>query len=224
MNVADVKRLRAPGPGLLARVLLTVAVPTGTLLCALAALVLPAEALTGVVFGVFIGIVASLTTDVPLTGGAARTAGDRRRAGLRIGAFVTAGWLVVTGLALVAGPATGIIIAAMLLTAPLPWLWRATRTGGRTAPAEHHEEQSDTLPTAAVALGDLTTPALCATWQRSYFAMLDVPPCPARYATVRMRERLLDELERRDPAGFARWLQTGARAGSDPGRYLASDR
>jgi hypothetical protein len=122
------------------------------------------------------------------------------------------------------GPATGIIIVVMLHTAPLPWVWRALRTGGRTAPTEHHEERSDPLPPSAVALGDLTTQALCATWQRSYFAMLDAPACPGRYATVRLRERLLDELERRDPAGFARWLQTGARAGSDPGRYLASDR
>jgi len=32
---------------------------------------------------------------------------------------------------------------------------------------------------------------------------------------------LLDELERRDRAGFQRWLSTGARAASDPSRYIS---
>jgi hypothetical protein len=35
---------------------------------------------------------------------------------------------------------------------------------------------------------------------------------------------LLDAIERRDRDGFTRWLETGARAGSDPGRYLTTDR
>jgi len=35
-----------------------------------------------------------------------------------------------------------------------------------------------------------------------------------------IRELLIDEIERRDRDGFARWLDTGARAGSDPSRYL----
>jgi hypothetical protein len=70
----------------------------------------------------------------------------------------------------------------------------------------------------------LSTPELCLAWRRSYLALLDVTSYPARCDIVRMRECLLDELERRDRDGFTRWLDTGARAGSDPGRYLSTDR
>jgi hypothetical protein len=39
---------------------------------------------------------------------------------------------------------------------------------------------------------------------------------------ARTRERYLDEIERRDPRGFARWLSSGARAGSDPATFLTT--
>ena len=38
---------------------------------------------------------------------------------------------------------------------------------------------------------------------------------------VQRRQEYLDALERRDPHGFARWIGLGARAASDPGRYVA---
>jgi len=41
---------------------------------------------------------------------------------------------------------------------------------------------------------------------------------PAAADLMLLRQRLLDELERRDRAGFGRWLSTGARAASDPSR------
>jgi hypothetical protein len=65
---------------------------------------------------------------------------------------------------------------------------------------------------------------LCSAWQRTYFVLLDLPAGTPRAAIVHSRGALLDEIERRDPDGFSRWLDTGARAGSDPGRYLAGDR
>ena len=55
-------------------------------------------------------------------------------------------------------------------------------------------------------------------------ALLDATSYPARCDIVHLRECLLDELERRDRGGFTRWLDMGARAGSDPGRYLSTDR
>jgi hypothetical protein len=224
MDVADIMRLAFPGPRWLSRLPRLVAVSAGTLLAAIAALVLPAVALTGVAFGVLTATVASVDTELPPTCGFARGTGDRRRGGLRAGGVVTAVWLIVTGLVVLLGPATAIVIVAILLTVPLPWVWRALRTGDRAARTQPRAEQADTRAAPTVALEDLTTPALCAAWQRSYFAMLEVPAGPDRYATLRMRERLLDELELRDPAGFARWLHCGARAGSDPGRYLAPAR
>jgi hypothetical protein len=69
-----------------------------------------------------------------------------------------------------------------------------------------------------------STPELRLAWRRSYLALLDVTSSPARCRIVCMRERLLDELDRRDRDGFPRWFDTGARAGSDPGRYLTTDR
>lgn len=34
------------------------------------------------------------------------------------------------------------------------------------------------------------------------------------------RRQVLDELERRNPSGFGQWMASGARAPSDPARYL----
>ena len=53
-------------------------------------------------------------------------------------------------------------------------------------------------------------------WRRSYLALLDVAASPGRSNIVRMRECLLDELERRDRDGFALSLDTG-RPGQSPG-------
>jgi hypothetical protein len=42
----------------------------------------------------------------------------------------------------------------------------------------------------------------------------------ARQSLVRRRQETLDELERRDPEGFARWLASGAAVDSDPAAYV----
>jgi hypothetical protein len=72
------------------------------------------------------------------------------------------------------------------------------------------------------ALSDLSTVDLCAAWRRSYFELLRAVDAPVRERLVRQRQEYLDELERRDGAGFARWLANGARASSDPGHYLTT--
>ena len=69
----------------------------------------------------------------------------------------------------------------------------------------------------------MSTSELCAAWRRSYWALLDEPDGKCRCAIVHLRQTMLDELERRDADGFGRWLKAGARAGSDPGRYLTPD-
>lgn len=75
-------------------------------------------------------------------------------------------------------------------------------------------------PVAAVGSEALATATLCGAWQRSYWMLQDLPAGPTRVQLVAQRQAVLDELERRDPDGFARWLATDPRAGSDPGRYL----
>jgi hypothetical protein len=69
----------------------------------------------------------------------------------------------------------------------------------------------------------MPTEGVCAAWQRSYWRLMDRPPGSRPLAIVRMRAELLDELERRDPDGFARWLETRPRPVSNPGPFLAAD-
>jgi hypothetical protein len=69
---------------------------------------------------------------------------------------------------------------------------------------------------------DLPTDELCLVWRRSYFQLQRAADEHTRQQIIRARQECLDELERRDSPGFARWLASGARAGSDPGRFLNS--
>ena len=58
---------------------------------------------------------------------------------------------------------------------------------------------------------------LCLAWRPSYLALLDVASSPARSNIVRMRECLLDELERRDRDGFTLSLDTAGGPASHQG-------
>jgi hypothetical protein len=65
--------------------------------------------------------------------------------------------------------------------------------------------------------------ALGAEWLRTT-AALEVAVQPAvRERIVQRRREALDELERRDPAGFARWLATAGTVDSNPAQYLRGD-
>ena len=68
-----------------------------------------------------------------------------------------------------------------------------------------------------------TAAQLCLTWRSSYLRLHRATSCPAVAELVLLRQCVLDELERRNPAGFGRWLSTGARAASDPSRYVGRD-
>ena len=142
--------------------------------------------------------------------------------------MTVAGGLVLAGLGVLVG-AAGAVVIAVLFAAAVVWIRLdcevpqdcITVQGAAAARAE--DLRSAAQPPQVVP-GELSTPELCLAWRRSYFALLNVPAGPGRCEIVRIRERLLDEIERRDRDGFTRWLETGARAGSDPGRYLTTDR
>jgi hypothetical protein len=68
----------------------------------------------------------------------------------------------------------------------------------------------------------LPTPTLCWEWRRSYLAVVRASRPDELTRIAALRATYLDELERRDPTGFRRWLDSGARAASDPSRYLTS--
>ena len=73
-----------------------------------------------------------------------------------------------------------------------------------------------TLPPVAT----LTTRELGDEWLRTTAALGTRLAPAAREALVLRREEALDELERRDPAGFARWLAAGPSRGSDPAAFV----
>jgi hypothetical protein len=79
------------------------------------------------------------------------------------------------------------------------------------------------FPTPGADLVRLSTEALGQEWLRSS-ATLEAPVDPAtRARIVHRRQQALDELERRDPVGFARWLAAGATVDSNPAQYLRGD-
>lgn len=76
-----------------------------------------------------------------------------------------------------------------------------------------------------VPVGSLTDAELCWAWRRSFTVLQALQPhldVERWIALVALRQGYLDEIERRDPAGFRRWLYTGARPASDPSRYLGA--
>lgn len=82
----------------------------------------------------------------------------------------------------------------------------------------------DTPEAELVRYGALSDSDLCRQWRQS-FTDLQRAGGPAELARLsQTRRELLDELARRDPAGFDRWLNNGARAASDPARYLRRTR
>lgn len=115
--------------------------------------------------------------------------------------------LAITGLVTV----TGAAVAAELLgcwAAIAAWhVWRS--------------RQAPTVSVPATAVGRLPTDELCLVWRRSYCQLQRATDEPTRRRLIRARQACLDELERRDRPGFARWLDSGAHPGGDPSRYLS---
>lgn len=205
-----------------ARVFYTATAAVALVVGAIGVVVAPHTVPFVVATGVSVGALVWLSAHDTPTG-----ATPRAGASLTAGGTTAAGGFVLAGLVTLLGPAAGVVIATLMLVAtPGAWWWWLQRQPGQraeaTVAAAHHEELPTVQPPPAPEV--LATAQLCLAWQRSYFALLDLPPGPAHDEIVRVRECLLDELERRDRDGFSRWLQTGARAGSNPGRYLAADR
>jgi hypothetical protein len=80
----------------------------------------------------------------------------------------------------------------------------------------------DPLPPCAAVPG-LPTDRLCLAWRVSYVRLQGCRWPGEREHLAELRRCLAEELERRDPGAFRRWLPT-ARAGGDPGRFFLRDR
>ncbi len=200
-----------------ARILPRVAIAAGVVLGAVGAVSVPFAVPMCIALGATVGLgVACVVGDVTTVSGSPTRYGWRRSVVAGIG--TTAGLLILLGLIAQLGPAAGTVVVALVCLAVLWSLLRGRRRGAPT-----RRDVANRPPGAVAAapdLADASTAGLCVTWQRTYFAMLDLPAGPRRVDLVEVRRQLLDELERRDPDGFGRWLETGAGANSDPSRYL----
>ena len=69
----------------------------------------------------------------------------------------------------------------------------------------------------------LSIDELCRAWRVSYLVLQNARAPEAAEQAVQLRCRDLDELSRRHPEGFRRWLDDGARAAGDPSRYVRGE-
>ncbi|NUR09907.1 MAG: hypothetical protein HOQ45_23215 [Nocardioidaceae bacterium] len=61
---------------------------------------------------------------------------------------------------------------------------------------------------------------LCRVWRASFWALHTQTSMAGLLRLVVLRQRCLDELERRDSAAVRAWLDHGAQAAGGPERYL----
>jgi hypothetical protein len=150
------------------------------------------------------------------------------------------------GTVLVAGAVAlavlGVAAGAALLTWGTRAAVRAARPGRRRGPAPaagigqppprlpaHLSARHASHPSVRAAalarppVRDLSLEELGREWQRTAAALSTTTDPAAREQLVRRRQEALDELERRDPAGVARWLSGGATVDGDPARHLRGD-
>ncbi|NYJ06104.1 hypothetical protein [Petropleomorpha daqingensis] len=103
-------------------------------------------------------------------------------------------------------------VAGAPAAAPMPAApWHAA-TVGRFDPAGSAR--------LSAPLTELPTAALGREWLLTTAALAGRLEPSARESIVRRRQEALDELERRDADGFARWLAAGPAPGSDPADFV----
>jgi hypothetical protein len=217
-----------PTRGSLVRSLVVLAAVVGGVLALAGGLALRGPGLIAVVVaGVFAGC---------LCAAVAREGAHADMRGALGAAAQGAAWTVAVLLALAgtAGLAGGVIAALLGGTAVMGgvafWLLRGARAGraSATAPAQG---QLHRLGGAGASVSDLLPPVralstrdLGQEWLRTSAALAGRLDPAARAVLVGRRQEALDELELRDPAGFARWMLAGPVPGSDPADYVRRDR
>lgn len=140
------------------------------------------------------------------------------RAAGRAGAAAGVGGLAVTGLWVLTGPATIPIVAAVALVGAALVLRRhVLARRWRTATSASAPAVADVVPAVWAAM---STADLCQHWRISFTLLRSVTDPRQREAIAASRRQLLDELERRDPEGFARFLASRSPADCYPAHYV----
>ncbi len=206
----------------LVRVGSTLGVLTVAVLSALGVLMFPPSIAIALILGCAVGLTVAMSGadgDQPKA--------NRRHAqhrGLGWGTVTATGCLSVVGLVVALGPAAGYLLLAVPVVIAAALLMRRSRIMHTDAPAEKAAvmiaEVIEEPLEPAEPLHELATEKLCLLWRRSYTRLQHTSSPTSMSRTSALRKDILDELERRDSDGFERWLGSGARAGSNPTRYL----
>lgn len=151
-------------------------------------------------------VTAGMVGEAP--GAGARAAVD---AGVRAAGWTVGTLLVLAGLAALAGGTVAVLAAALVAGSVF-----AGRLRRSTAIPVRPEGPTLLMPP----VGGLSTRGLGDEWLRSGVLLAARLDPVVRRAVVARREAVLDELERRDPTGFARWLADGPMPGSDPATHV----
>ena len=149
--------------------------------------------------------------------------GDRR--GTRAAEAATAvvgGGAVLVGLAVLVG-AVGTLLAGGASALLLWWKLRGRRQPRDTQEPVQMAASAAAAPEMPSTIARMSTAHLCWAWRASYLALRTTTDARSLDRLAATRRCYLDEVEHRDPAGFRRWLDNGARAPSDPLRYIRAD-
>ncbi len=143
--------------------------------------------------------------------------GVRAGGGFVVLGLSTTGMIATIGLSATAGLVVVFGVVAV-------WV----RLRARPVPEAPHAREVEVITASApfepsAPADALRTEELCLAWRRSYFLLQRAADDHTRQAVVRARQAYLDELEKRDGAGFSQWLAGGARAGSDPRPYFTAE-
>lgn len=190
----------------------------------------PGLVAVGVAGGVSAGLAAGVARESP---------GGSRQAAVEV-AWQACAWtmgaiLLVAGVATLAGGVVAAIVSlaavGVLVVFVLRRLHKQRGAGGTvtpvarwaTGPAAPPPVRSAATPVREIPVEKLTTSALGGEWLRTTSALAGRLQPAARASIVRRRQETLDELERRDPVGFARWMAGGPAAGSNPAQFVHRD-
>jgi hypothetical protein len=205
-----------PHRGPFARILLGIGLLATGAVAVLGGLALPPSGLVAIGLA---GVVAGA-----LAGGIARESARPQRS-----ATVDAAWkaavatvtvlLVLSGTTALGGALLTLLVAAAGVAAALAvWSVRSGRTpsGRMTSVRPVPPPPAGPLPpVSTMGSGDLGRE-----WVHTTEALAGRLDARTRHAIVVRRQETLDELERRDPTGFARWLAGVPLPGSDPAGHL----
>jgi hypothetical protein len=212
-----------------ARILIGLSLLGGLILALASIVVLHGSSLVAV--AVAAGLVACVVYGIRDDGGAAARAAAWTAAGCTVAIIMLVAGVVV----LAGGAAAALVSGAAAVAGGAVWLRRVLRARpagrGRYDRAPRGGEASAAplslagwldRPPALVSL--LPISVLGSEWSRTTAALASCLDPAARQAVVRRRQEVLDELERRDPAGFSRWLAAGAAEDSDPATFVRGGR